>query len=428
MIMMEMLTTWRFRVVFVVVALFTTMSANAQSVNLVEERLDNVRDGFFELGPFYATPVIRFATGYDSNALSTPDPQADINAMFAPGIRLGLPMGSSAFFDLYQEVDFVYYRDQVDLRQVFNITRVGGGWGGRRLLLQIHDEFRDETKRPSSEFDFPVETRTNQFVASVTMALGWRQKLTARYQQYREEILEGSVDDPTIPFRLNNTRNLVSLDLRRNVSSKTEAVAEGFFEDLQFDDFTRDSTSYGARFGFDFSPEVVGTLASTTEATGIAGRLLVGFRKLVPVDVRRVDYTGLIGTGDVSVTTGSGHRLRGVFERDIVPSILAENWYFVENRVGAFFRWQVHERFSIEPGAVVGQNDYPLPRVLEGDDGEVLEKEIVDEHTSFLLTLEYNIRSSWFVGVTTRYLDRRSNVFAFDKDRLLVSFNLVLRP
>ena len=59
---------------------------------------------------------------------------------------------------------------------------------------------------------------------------------------------------------------------------------------------------------------------------------------------------------------------------------------------------------------------------------EILEEEIVDKHTSLQLTLEYSIRKSWFIGVTTRYLQRRSNVFAFDKDRLLVSFNLYLRP
>ena len=417
-----------FRVVWVVGTLFATVSANAQPVNLIEERLDGVRSSFFELGPFYATPVIRLVSGYDSNALSTPDAQADINAMFGPGIRLGLPMGSSAFVDLYQEVDFVYYREQVDLRQVFNITRVGGGWGGRRLLFQIHDEFRDETKRPTSEFDSPVETRTNQLVASMTMALGWRQKLRARYQQHRNEIREGSVDDPTIPMRLNNTRNSVSLDFGRHVTSKTEAIVEAFFEDLQFDDFTRDSTSYGARFGLDFSPDVAGALVPSSDESGISGRLFVGFRKLDPVDADRVDYTGLIGTADVSVTSSRRHRFHGVFERDIVPSILDENWYFVENRVGAFFRWQLHERFSIEPGAILGKNNYPLPGVFESEDGEILEEEIVDEHTSLQLTLEYNIRKSWTIGVTTRYLERRSNVFDFDKDRLVVSFILNLRP
>ena len=70
-----------FRVVWVVGTLFATVSANAQPVNLIEERLDGVRSSFFELGPFYATPVIRLVSGYDSNALSTPDAQADINAM-----------------------------------------------------------------------------------------------------------------------------------------------------------------------------------------------------------------------------------------------------------------------------------------------------------------------------------------------------------
>ena len=66
--------------------------------------------------------------------------------------------------------------------------------------------------------------------------------------------------------------------------------------------------------------------------------------------------------------------------------------------------------------------------MVEAEDGEILEEEIVDKHTSLELTLKYNIRKSWFIGVTTHYLERRSNVFAFDKDRLLVSFNLVLRP
>ena len=229
-------------------------------------------------------------------------------------------------------------------------------------------------------------------------------------------------------MRLNNIRNSVSLDLIRKVTSKTEAIVEGFFEHLQFYDLTRESSSYGARFGFDFSPAFGGVLVPTNNDSGISGRVLVGFRKLVPVDARRVDYTGLIGSADVSVISSSRHRLRGVFDRDIVASIFDENWYFVENRVGAFFRWQLHERFSIEPGAVLGRNNYPLPRVLEAEDGESFAEEIVDEHTSFLLTLEYNFRKSLFFGVTTQYLERRSNVFSFDKDRLLVSFSLALRP
>jgi len=423
---------WRAAVIFAIFAgvsgLVLASSVSAQSVNLIEEQLIDVRKGFFELGPFYATPVIAFSAGYDSNALSTPDPQEDILARIGPGARLGLPMGSTAFFDLYQEVDFVYYREQTDLRRVFNITRVGGGWGGRRLLLTLHDEFRDETTRPTSEFDFPVESRTNRFDVGMTVALGWRQKLKAGYQQLRSQIRDDRIDDPTIPFRLNNTRHLASVDLRRKVTTKTEAIVEGFFEEMRFDDITRDNTSYGARFGFDFSPTVSTTLVPSSDESGVNGKLLLGFRKLVPTAPGRVDYTGLIGTADVSVTAAGGHRVRGVYERDVVPSILDENWYFVQNRIGGFFRWQLHDRFSVEPGAIVGRNDYPLPQVSEGEDGEPIEEAIFDEHNTFLLTIEYRLRESWFVGVTTQYLDRRSNVTAFAKDRLLVSFNFAVRP
>ena len=98
-------------------------AARAQSVNLIETEIDELRKGLFELGPFQATPVFRFSTGYDSNALSTPDPQQDVSAMVGPGIYLGLPFGSKAFLDMFQELDYVWYRDHVDLRRIERQTR-----------------------------------------------------------------------------------------------------------------------------------------------------------------------------------------------------------------------------------------------------------------------------------------------------------------
>ena len=161
-----------------------------------------------------------------------PEAQADIAALFGPGIRLALPMGSNAFLDMFQEVDFVYYKDNVDLRRIFDITRVGGGWGGRRYLIQINNEFRDETRRPTTEFDSPVEIRTNRFDASMTFALGWRHQLRARYEQTRSKIGETAIDDRTILDRLNSVRDTVSMDFSRRVSAKTNTLAEIFYEKL----------------------------------------------------------------------------------------------------------------------------------------------------------------------------------------------------
>ena len=417
---------WSFRLTLV--ALLIAAPSGAQSVDLIEERLTDVRSGFFQLGPFYATPAVRFSGGYDSNALSTPEAQADIAALFGPGIRLTLPMGSNAFLDMFQEVDFVYYKDNVDLRRIFDITRLGGGWGGRRYLVQINNEFRDETRRPTTEFDTPVEIRTNQFDASMTFALGWRHQLSARYQQTRSKIGETAIDDGTILDRLNSVRDTVSMDFSRRVSAKTNALAEIFYEKLGIDDPTRDSDSYGMRAGFDFSPTLSsGSIVPLSPSAGLSGQLLLGFRRLIPVDANRVEYVGLIGSVDVMYVSSGGHRLAGIYFRDAVTSVLGENSYFIEQRFGGSFRWQLHRRFSIEPGVRKGRNEYPLPRVLQIDD-EVIEQEIVDEHISYRLSLTYGIRPGLNVGVTTEYLDRRSNVVLFEKDRLMVNFFMTLAP
>ncbi|TDI45092.1 MAG: hypothetical protein E2P02_08205 [Acidobacteria bacterium] len=417
---------WSFRLTLI--ALLIAAPSGAQSVDLIEERLTDVRSGFFELGPFYATPVVRFTGGYDSNALSTPEAQSDIAALLGPGIRLALPMGSNAFFDMFQEVDFVYYKDNVDLRRIFDITRLGGGWGGRRFLLQINNEFRDETRRPTTEFDSPVEMRTNEFDASMTIALGWRHQLSARYDQTRSKIEKTLIDDGAILDRLNYVRDSVSMDFSRRVSAKTNAVTQVFYEKLSIDDPTRDSDSYGMRAGFDFSPTLSsGSIVPSSPSAGLSGQLLVGFRRLIPVDVNRVEYAGLIGSVDAMYVSSDGHRLAGIFSRDAVTSILGENSYFIEQRFGGSFSWQLHRRFSIEPGIMRGKNDYPLPRLLTVD-GDVIEQEIVDEHISYRLSFTYGIRPGLDVGVTTEYLDRRSNVLLFEKNRLMVNFFMTLAP
>lgn len=408
------------------VLLAAAARSEAQSVNLIENELDSMRRSFFRLGPFYATPALNIRAGYDSNALSSPVPQSDIAALLGPGIRLALPLGKVAFFDVYQEVDFVYYREQVELTRVYDVTHVGGGFGGRRFLVQIEDQFRDETTRPTSEFDVPVEQRTNQLESSISLALGWRQTLELSFRQSQYDILEGQ-DDPLVRARLNRVQNAFAADFTRRVAAKTRAVAEGFFERFDYDDPTRDGDSYGARFGFEFSPGEGDPLAaaSLTELTGsfLNGRLLLGFRNVSPYDPERVDYTGLIGSIDVTFGFGDGQRLQGVYARDVVPSIFEDNWYFVENRYGASFRYQMTPRLSITPGFVFGRNRYPLPQETESGP-----EEIRDEHTTFRFAFDVRLTERWTVGLLLDYIDRNSNVFAFDKDRLLAGFTMSLNP
>jgi hypothetical protein len=377
------------------------------------------------LGPFYVTPSLVLSSGYDSNAFSTPTSEGDLTARVGPGVRLATPLGNAAFVDVYQEVSYVYYQEQVDLRRWSDVTRVGAGLGGRRFLFKVSDEFRDETARPTSEFDFPVQQRTNRLEGTVALALGWRHLLRLGYDKTFYEIQDG-LDDTVVADRLDRDQDRALLEFGRRLTAKTRALAEGFFETLRFGDVTRDADSYGGRFGFEFSPGGGGALEeSELPLTGsfMNGRFLLGFRSVDPVESFRVDYTGLIGSVDVTFGFGEGQRLSTTYSRDIRPSILDDNWYFIENRIGAAFTYQFTERFSVTPGFVLGQNRYPLPG--ETPDGLV---ELYDDHRTFRLGFAVRVTERLTVGIVSDYLERESNVQAFTKDRLQAGFTMSYRP
>lgn len=393
--------------------------ASAQSVDLIDRQLNQVRDGSFQLGPFFVTPSFQLSSGYDSNVLSTPAAESDVTARVGPAVRISAPIGSAAYFRVEQSVDYVYYREQIDLRRWFDTTRVGAGFGGNRFLVDVSDEFRHETGRPTSEFDFPVQQRTNQLDAALTFALGWRHELELGYTQARFEIVDG-IEDEVVRARLNRVQDRFALQFRRHVTAKTTALAEGFFDDSTFDDSTRDYESSGARFGFEFTPGGDDPLNATPWGRAfVSGRFLLGFRSVAPLNETLVDYTGLIGSVDVVFGFGGGHGLQGIYSRDLVPSIFQDNWYFVEDRWGASFRLQITERLSVTPGVTFGRNDYPLSA-----DGE----ELTDEHRAYRVASDYRVTEHWTVGVNVDYLDRTSNVILFGKERLQVGLNMAFRP
>jgi hypothetical protein len=402
--------------------------AMAQSVDLIASELDGVRQGFFRLGAFYVTPSINFSTGYDSNALSTPLAESDITARIGPGVRLALPLGETAFVDVSQQLDYVYYKEQTDLRRFNDITRVGAGIGGRRVLFKVADGFRDETGRPTTEFDFPVRQRSNHLDGTLDFGLGWRHTLRFGYSQTRFKILDGE-EDPLVTQRLNRVQNQGFVDLRRKMTAKTTGVAEGFYERFEFDDASRNGDSYGGKIGFEFSPGGADPLAAPVMVGPfVNGRFLLGFRTVTPFDPSRVDYTGLIGSVDVTIGFGEGQRFQGIYSRDIVPSIFDDNWFFVENRYGVSFTYQMTDRFSLTPGVVVGRNRYPLPsQVIDPGSGPTVE-EIYDRHTDFRFAFDVRITERWTVGMAADYLQRDSNIFAFAKDRLQAGLTMSFRP
>jgi hypothetical protein len=385
----------------------------------MEREIDTALEGsLWEAGAFRLTPSLRIGGGYDSNGFSSAEfPVGDVRVAVAPGIRAVVPIRKRALFDVSEEVNLVYYKKLEDLRDIFGVTRVGGAVGGDRLLVKAWNEFRQEKTRPSSEFDFPTKQRTNVFDASFGMALGWRQELTFTYENRLIMLLDSgpALDDILVENRLNRTEHDYRLRLTRRLTAKTSAVFEGFYTFLDFDDesLQRNADELGVVGGITFAPK-----------TNVDGQALLGYKRIIPKAGFQADYNGLIGSVNVGMDLGRRYRLTVLYTRDAVPSVLENNWYFIENRIGGSFEIYLMQKFSVTPGVVVGQNNYPRPEERVNEEGELVEVEISDRFETYSLSLNFHVSPKWTVSVRGDYRRRDSNVRVFTKDRFLINFGV----
>ena len=403
------------RSVFATVFLIRAGAAFAQSSGLAEREVDRALEASsFRAGPLRLTPQLRLGAGYDDNALSSAiAPQSDVSFLAGPGLRAVVPFGRRGFLDVYEEVDFVYFRDLTVLRDIFDVTRFGGAVGGKNVLVRASGEFRSEKTRPSSEFDIPVDQVTRRQEASVAVALGRRHELTFGYSR-----ASVSIGDPaaallgaSVKSRLDRTENELHVELARHLTSRTSFLFEGFHSRLDFVQNLAQGEPlvYGGRGGFSFSPK-----------GNARGQILVGFK-----DVRAApgtpSFRGLTAAVDTKLRLGDHVRAGAVFARDVQPSVLDGSWYFVENRYGGSVTLYFAERASLEPSVVLGKNTYPVA-VRAGAAGVRALQSVVDEFENYSLTFGYRVTGAWIASATANYFRRGSSVALFQKDRFVLSF------
>ena len=110
------MTVCSFRIVRVFVASFFLAGAGlslAQTDDLMLREIDQALAATeWQVGAFRLTPRLRVGVGYDSNAFSSSEfPVEDVSFLLGPGLRAVVPMGNRGLLDVYQELDFVYFRD-----------------------------------------------------------------------------------------------------------------------------------------------------------------------------------------------------------------------------------------------------------------------------------------------------------------------------
>ena len=399
--------------------ILNALPAPAQSDHLTQTEIDSaIGESLWKLGPFRMRPQIRIGAGYDSNSLSSASATEqieDFTARIAPGIRVVTPMKNRAILEVYEEVNFIYYNQVENLRDIYNVTRLGGAVGGRKVLFRVYDEFRNGRARPSSEFDIPTKRRQNTLLAEMDLSLGTRHLLTFGYRHNRLQY-QDVFDSPLRSTELlNRTEHTYGLRFTRRLSSKTSAVIEGSYQLMDFDEAAslRDGQAYRAEAGFVFNPK-----------SNVRGQALLGYKHMVPELVLQPEYSGLIGSVDVLTQMGERFDVRTLYSRDTLPSVVAGNWYFIEHRFGGEIDVWVTRSLYFTPGVVIGRNNYPRPAQIINNDGELVEQTIEDRFDIYSLSISHGIGGLWRAYVSADYLDRQSNFFLFTKDRLVFGFGI----
>jgi hypothetical protein len=397
----------------------------AQPEDLMQQEIeDQLENSVWERGPFYLTPSLRTGIGYDSNAVLTNDAEnPDVTASFAPGLKAAIPLGNRVLVNLYEELDFVYYRDLVALRDIFNVTRVGGAIGGKSMVVYIEDEFREEKVRPTREFDVPVDQRSNRLGTSARVSVGWRHELAFTLQRYRVEVFDNDADltirGAPVSDVLTRTENNYGVLLSRYVTDQTAALVEFSAARQEFDSKVdeRDNSAYGVAGGFRFSP--IGN---------VRGEMGFGYKRLIPDSPTQPAFQGAFGNASVDVGLGDRFTLRGLFLRDTGPSVLSETVYVLSTTYGMSVGIHFNNRFTLRPGIRFGRNTYPGDTDVDGNADETASPDqspaLIRNYRNLSLDFDYPMSPNWRLRVGGLFSKRETTSAIAPEERFVVSAGL----
>jgi hypothetical protein len=166
-------------------SVFFSYSLTAQPEHKIRDAIQNLTETHvFRIGIFRIQPLFTIGSAYDSNAFSTQEFEvSDYYGSIAPGASVLLKLGHRAYFVVQEDLNFVVYRDQDELNDVFNETSGMFGIGSRRLLLNIGGSYSNKKARIDEEFDQLSQQKLTEINAEFSYALRKQTDILFSYRQ-----------------------------------------------------------------------------------------------------------------------------------------------------------------------------------------------------------------------------------------------------
>lgn len=176
--------------------------------HLLNDSIDQMlRDHSYRFGIFRVGPKLLINGGYDSNALSISNEAivrqevGDYYTSVAPGGSFALKLGRRGYFMIDEYLNFLYYKDLANLRDIYNTTAGQFVTGGRKTLLTLGASYERKKAPINTEFDAPALSRLTNAYANFVFALRPRTdlKFDLRVDDNKYERIRGVIALQPLP-------------------------------------------------------------------------------------------------------------------------------------------------------------------------------------------------------------------------------------
>jgi hypothetical protein len=364
-------------------------------------------------GPFHLRPYIVFKdAGYDDNInFESQTRRGDATATVGAGLDAVLLAGDRGGLRLFQEMDYVAFRDHTSLDHWNGSARVRGILLLRRAALSLEERYASERERPNSEIDQRLRRKNNAVTAALKTLARGRFGLKT---YLRDERIDYASDDPSlgdVGTRLNRDETSLSVIGEMRLLPKTTFTLEGAVARAAFDDPTegRDTRKRAILPGFRFDP-----------GAAVQGDLRAGPLSLLAPERERNDYHGIVGDGHLAMRLGRAVRLKGGFGRNVEFSTLSANLFYISSQWSLAYEQFFSRRLSGELLYGRGLNHYPNEVPSAESPGILLIRD--DRLAVVQTTIRYRANGQMSLGISAFHVSRDSTDDAYDRTRSFYTF------
>jgi len=371
----------------------------------------------WRFGPFLIYPGISFNNvGYDNNIYSMreeEDPISDYTATVSPHATIYLLFKNRLIFSFSVNPAYVFYIEEKDNRALnisyspeFRLLLLN------RFVLSGNYQYQRGKIRVTSEFDSPEWQKINGFGGRLFFE-------TSRETSFgfTGSIKTMKYEDVTFPgqeFPLSNTLNREEkegkVEFHYGLSKETFFFLNVGYTDYNFESIeAQGNNTYSYQLYSGISFPLLGK---------IRGTLSLGYKKFIPRDKARNDFSGVVGDTSLEFRLGR-FNFRLLYNKD-TPFSYGANIFFIINRYSVGASFYLTSFLRLEYDFSYGGGQYPEGELVELPGGGFEEVKREDTYSVHSAGLVFRIVKKTGIGLKVDYWKRDSNIPGVGRNRTFI--------